>query len=85
MVRGAISCSGSTAEQSPAWATAPGMPHTTLLVFILRDHAAAGSDDLAGAAGAVGAHAGKHDGEIARCPRPRPPKRTADRRQAGRN
>ena len=36
--------------------------------FILRDHTAAGGDDFTGAAGAVGTHAGEHDGEIVRAP-----------------
>ena len=40
----AMRCSGSTAQQSPAVATAPGMPQTTLVASILRDHRAARGD-----------------------------------------
>ena len=35
------------------------MPQTTLVGLVLGDHAAAGGDDVGGAVGAVGAHAGE--------------------------
>ena len=68
---GAISLSGSTAEHRPACATETGHAPDNAAGFVLGDYAAAGIDDIRGAAGSVRAHAGENQRES--CSGPTPP------------